>query len=376
MKQILWPFVLGSAALGLDAYVIAGLLPAIASDLGASASDVGLGVAVFTGAYALSGPLLAGYAGQKPRVSLLVTLLIFTLANAATALSPNIQVFIAARIVAGAAAGIFFPLSSASAANIVADNQRGRALALVLAGLAIGTVFGVPLGLSISSHWGWRTTMAFVVAIGFMALTGILVSKKSLPPVPSPSALGRMRTLTRKENLLTVSVTLLTGIASLGLYTYLSPVLASGKLAGHPTWGIWIWGFGGTLGALLIGKVVDKLNPLRLSTIILAGLSLALLGMSLTSLGWLSMFCLFVWGACGWASLTPQQQVLISTNPQDGATAVATNASANYLGSALGAIGGSLLLSLGNSPSTLTIWAAIVALAALATQILRIKLAR
>lgn len=65
MIRRLWPFVLGSVALGLDAYVIAGLLPAIAASLGSRVATVGLGVATFTGAYALSGPILAGHgAGQ------------------------------------------------------------------------------------------------------------------------------------------------------------------------------------------------------------------------------------------------------------------------------------------------------------------------
>ena len=59
----LWPFALGSVALGLDAYVIAGLLPAIAGSLKASESSVGLGVAAFTGSYAIAGPILAGRAG-------------------------------------------------------------------------------------------------------------------------------------------------------------------------------------------------------------------------------------------------------------------------------------------------------------------------
>lgn len=83
----LWPFVVGSVALGLDAYVIAGLLPAMASSLHASESTVGLSVAAFTGAYAIAGPLLAGFAGRNVRGSLMTALVVFTLANVATAAS-------------------------------------------------------------------------------------------------------------------------------------------------------------------------------------------------------------------------------------------------------------------------------------------------
>ena len=81
MMSRLWPFVLGSVALGLDAYVVAGLLPAIASSLGAREATVGLGVAAFTGSYAIAGPLLAGRAGQQSRRSLVIAILVFTVAN-------------------------------------------------------------------------------------------------------------------------------------------------------------------------------------------------------------------------------------------------------------------------------------------------------
>ena len=115
----LWPFVVGSVALGLDAYVVAGLLPAIASSMNARESTVGLGVAAFTGAYAVAGPLLAGRAGRRSRRSLILSLLVFTVANLVTALSSTVVVFLVTRIVAGAAAGVYSPLSSAVAAELV-----------------------------------------------------------------------------------------------------------------------------------------------------------------------------------------------------------------------------------------------------------------
>ena len=100
----LWPFALGSVALGLDAYVIAGLLPAIAGSLKASESSVGLGVAAFTGSYAIAGPILAGRAGQRSKQSLTIALAVFMLANVGTAVAPSIVTFLAARAIAGAAA--------------------------------------------------------------------------------------------------------------------------------------------------------------------------------------------------------------------------------------------------------------------------------
>ena len=89
MLKQLWPLVLGSVALGLDAYVIAGLLSQIANDLGTSDSVIGLGVTTFTGAYAISGPLFSGRAGKDPRSGLLGAVAVFSLANVVTAVSPT-----------------------------------------------------------------------------------------------------------------------------------------------------------------------------------------------------------------------------------------------------------------------------------------------
>lgn len=371
MMRRLWPFVLGSVALGLDAYVVAGLLPAIAAALGTPEATVGLGVAAFTGSYAVVGPLLAGKAGQQSRRSLIIALLVFTLANLATALSPTIWVFLASRVVAGAAAGVYSPLSSAVAAEIVGPERRGRALALVLAGLAVGTVFGVPIGLVLAQYWDWRAAILLIVVVGGVALSGIALRGGDLPAIPASSPADRLRSITRPKNLLTVTVTLLTGVASLGLYTYLTVVLSGGALAAHQNIAIWVWGLGGAVGALGIGLLADRHDPLRLSAVILGGLTCALLGMTQGQVPVLVVVSLFVWGLCGWASLAPQQQVLIQANPADGATAVAANASANYLGSALGAAAGSLLVAAHATPAVLSGSAAAVAALALCCQLVR-----
>lgn len=371
MMGRLWPFVVGSVALGLDAYVVAGLLPTIASSLDSREATVGLGVAAFTGSYAIAGPLLAGRAGRRSRRSLIVSLLIFTVANLATAFSPTVGFFLVSRVVAGAAAGVYSPLSSAVAAEIAGEAHRGRALALVLAGLAVGTVFGVPTGLALAHQWGWRAAILLIAAIGGAALAGIVLRGGELPEIPASGARERLASIARPKNLVTVTVTLMTGVASLGLYTYMTVILSAGSLASHQTLAIWIWGIGGAVGALGVGRLLDRRAPLQLSMVILGGLTLALLGMTQDQTAWIMVASLFVWGMCGWASLAPQQHILLQANPADGATAVAANASANYLGSALGAIFGALLVSVNATPTVLCVSAAGIAVLALLSQFAR-----
>ena len=370
----LWPFIIGGVALGLDAYMIAGLLPAIAENLAATEGVTGLGVTAFTGAYAISGPLLAGAAGRRSKRGLAIALSMFTVGNLVTAGAPTIAVFLIARVLAG----VYSPLSSAVAAASVSEERRGRALGLVLAGLAMGTVFGVPLGLLLGGLTSWRVSILLITIVGALALIGIFSSRgRELPGVDAPSLGARLRSIGSGPNLMTVTVTLFTGIASLGLYTYITSLLGDTGLASHPTAGIWAWGVGGAVGVMLIGRLVDRVSDsLRITAVILALLTIVLFVLGTGPAVWLLAAALFAWGALGWSSLAPQQDTLLETNPRDGATAVAANASANYLGSAIGSALGAGVLAVGVTGTNLALLAAIPALLALALQLLRIRMHR
>lgn len=374
----LWPFITGNVALGIDAYVIAGLLPVMADDLGSTVSVVGLGVTAFTGAYALAGPLFAGTAGRRAGRGLAVALLVFALGNLLTAVAPGVVVFLLARVVAGAAAGVYSPLASSVAAASVPAESRGRALGLVLAGLAAGTVFGVPLGLWLGETTSWRVSMLVIAAVGaasFLGIIGGLARGSAVPDIASPPAVDRLRSLTRRNTLLTVLVTLLTGIASLGLYTYITDVLGDSALSAHQTFAIWVWGIGGAAGVLLIGRIVDRVRAsLRITAVILVGLVIVLLLIGTGPSAWLLTILLVLWGAFGWMSLAPQQDTLLQDNPADGATVVAANASANYLGSAVGSALGAVVLSAGVAGTSLALCAAVPAALALVIHLVRMRM--
>ncbi|HIW90308.1 MAG TPA: MFS transporter [Candidatus Corynebacterium avicola] len=374
----LWPFILGNVALGIDAYVIAGLLPAMADDLGSTTGVVGLGVTAFTGAYALAGPLLAGIAGREAGRGLGIALLVFTLGNLLTVAAPGIALYLVARVIAGAAAGVYSPLATAVAAASVPGESRGRALGLVLAGLATGTVFGVPLGLWLGQLTSWRVSILVIAVVGVASLVGVVVRNTrgaALPNIDSPPAAARLRSLTRPTTLLTVLVTFFTGIASLGLYTYIAEVLADTGLRDHQTLGIWVWGLGGAVGVLLIGRIVDRVRvSLRVTVVILLGLLVALLILGTGPAVWLLVIVLAAWGALGWASLAPQQDTLLRANPTDGATAVAAESSANYLGSAVGSALGSVALVAGVGGTSLAFLAAIPVALALVVHLVRMRM--
>lgn len=347
MIRLLWPLMLGAFALGLDAFVLAGLLPGMAFGLHTSQALVGLGVAIFTASYAISAPLLTSIAGgRSTRKALLVGLGLFTLGNVATSVAPSLGVLLAARLLAGIGAGFYSPLAAASAANMVPTERRGQALGLVLAGLSTGTAFGVPVGLLVEDYCGWRWTIGLIVLLGLVAIMGVACRAEGFPTMPVIAWQERLRALADRFTLATLAVTLWIGITSLGLYTYLAEIAAGRKMAGFTYGFIWLWGLGGMAGAMLIGRVIDRSIPAVRATRFI----LILLGLGFVLVGWggvvaVGLGC-FLWGMAGWASVAPQQHALVTHNGKHAAAAIAWNSSINYLGGAIGAALGSLLLSL------------------------------
>ncbi|MFE6687899.1 MFS transporter [Streptomyces sp. NPDC057743] len=361
MRKV-WLLTLGAFTLGLDAYVMAGLLPVLAQDVGTRLSLAGQLVTVFTLAYAICAPLVAGLlSGVRPRLLILAALAVFTVGNGLTALAPSLATLLAARIVAGAGAGVYSALSTAAAAALVPEEKRGRALALVMGGMSAGTVLGVPIGVLLAEHTGWRATLWLVTGLGAVALGGLAAL---LPPVPAGPAVpvrARLAALTDRAVAPVVTVSFLAAVASLGLYTYLAPVLAAAGGVHEVTPYLWAWGAGGVLGSVLAGPLVDRTGRVRplvggVLVVIVAAQALlpTLAGAVLPG----AVVALVAWGAAGWALQVPQQhRLLTAAGEERGTVALALNNSALYLGSAVGSALGGLALAAGLAPDALP-WAA------------------
>ncbi|MFD7963885.1 MFS transporter [Streptomyces zaomyceticus] len=357
---------LGSFAVGTDAYAMAGLLPGMGADLDVSVSLAGQSVTAFTLSYALAAPLLSAVLARRGTRTVLVTaLLVFVLANAGTALTGSYTGLLGTRALAGAGAGLFVPAAAAAAVALVPPERRGRALGLVLGGMSAGTVLGVPLGLLVAADSGWRTTLWLITGLGVVALTGVAAA---LPPVEgaaAPSLRARLGALARPRVAVVVTVTFTQTVASLGLYTYLEPVLHRTAGVGSAVPYLWVWGIGGVCGSLLAGTLVDRTGkPAALAVTLLGTLGCALALLPWTgSVPGLVLVPLVVWGAVGWAFVVPQQHRLLARDSGNGAAAVGLNSSATYLGGAVGSALGGLALAHGLDARWLPLPAAGVALA-------------
>ncbi|MGE7912489.1 MFS transporter [Lysinibacillus xylanilyticus] len=366
----------GMFALGFDAYVIAGLLPGISDTYQKSTSQVGQAVSIFTLFYAISAPLFSSLLAGKPIKKILIwSMLIFTIANSITALAPTFSILLLSRAIAGTGAGLFSPLAVAASSKFVSSDKRGRALGLTIGGMSMGTVLGVPLGIYISNLFDWKLTLWLLVIIGVTSVLCMYIFLPNFPTTPPPTLNERLKMFLDKRVTITVCITFFASVASLGLYTYLSPLLEEMTSSSNLTMYLWAWGFGGLFGSLMIGYLIDYFGkPKTLVTIILFTLILSIIFIPLMiNLPMLKYLPFFIWGAMGWACQAPQQHILLSYQPKNGSSVVALNSSVNYLGSAIGASLGGIVLSLQIGTITLIYFAVFSMLFAICLQFYSLK---
>ena len=372
----------GAFALGMASYVTAGLMPLIASAFSISLAMAAQLVTAFTLAYGLGSPLVVALLpARAQRTGLLLALAVFVLANGASALAPGFASLLAWRAMAGIGAGVYLALGIA-AAGVSAPQQRGKAIGVIMGGMAGGTVLGVPVSLLLAQQLGWTAALWLVAVLGALALAGLLWKLPALPTAsaaPATSLRRKLALLADGPVLLILLVSLLAAIASLGMYTFIAPLLAwsahGAAISATPF--LWAWGVGGIAGSVLVGPWADKVAAPKLTWLILLMLALALCALPLAGgwSAWLMLAPIALWGAAGWALQVPQNQQLLTVRARqgDGNLAIALNESALYLGSAIGAATGGVLLLLDWPMWLLASGAALVAIAALLLQCCGVK---
>ncbi|WP_033221036.1 MFS transporter [Kitasatospora phosalacinea] len=362
---------LGTFAVGTDAFVTAGFLPAVADSLHVSTSAAGQSVSLFAAVYALASPLLAVATARLPRRTLLTgALVLLAAANALTGLAPNYPVLLAGRVLAALGAAAFTPTAGATAAALVRPERRGRALAVVIGGLTAATALGVPLGRVAAVGLGWRAALGAVAALTALCALAVRLALPALPgtePVPLRTRLAALR----RPGVLTVLPLTVLGMAACYVpYSYSVPVLDAVGVSGRTAVvvALLLYGAGAVAGNLLAGRFADRRGPVRVLTAgyaamaaafaVLAGLAAGHVRAGVAVVGVL----VFLWGASSWCQTPPQQLRLLSAAPEQGPLLVSLNSSGIYLGIGAGSVLGGVVLPLGAAP--VFVLAAVLALAA------------
>lgn len=376
MKKI-WILTIGMFALGMDAYIVAGLIPSISKSFNKSSSAIGQGVTVFTLFFSISAPIFSTILAKSPvKKILIIAFSIFTLANIITAISMNYMLYIVSRAIAGLGAGVFSPIAISASNHLVSEKHKGKAIAFTVGGMSVGTVIGVPLGLEIANISNWRFAMLVIIVISFIALISISILMPKFKIEAPPNLKDRFQLFLNKHVLRVISVTLCAAIASLGLYTYLADIIKTNTDTKNLTHYLTAWGIGGLIGSFGIGFIIDRFKNTRfvmLIILILLALSFGLIPISI-NLPILGLIPFILWGAMGWATQAPQQHILLKKHPEYGGSAVALNSSINYLGSAMGSAVGGIILFNANSTNVLIYSALGITIIGILLQLLNLSL--
>ncbi len=366
----------GSFAMGTDSFVLAGILPNIAGGLHVSTAAAGQTITVFALTYALAAPLLAGITGALPRKPLMLAALgLFVLANLASAAAPTLALLLVARVAAGLGAALYTPNASAAATALVSPARRGRALAMVLGGLTVGTVLGVPVGTAIGQRISWQASLIFVAVVGLVALLGILVTLPSLALPPAVPLRARFALLGNRRVLAIVAVMLLASAASISVYTYIAVVLAhTAHITGTTLAAVLLtWGAGGAVGAFGSGALTDRYGPGRTLLLAITTLTVTLAALTAATSVIAVFVVMAVNGAAAWAVATPNNHRLTALAPALPGVVISLNSSGIYLGQALGAAAGGLLLDHQLTPDRLPLVGAALSVVALTAHLLTIR---
>lgn len=275
-------------ALGMAAFVTivtetlpAGLLTRMAHDLAITPAAAGQSVTVYAvGSFIAAIPLMSLLQGWRRRRLLLLTLAGFTLANTVTAFASNYGLLLAARGIAGIAAGILWALLAGFAASMAPAHKKGQAIAIAMAGTPLALSIGVPIGTFVGNLIGWRLCFAMlsVMSLLLMIILRLSAPDHAAPPVPQRLSLRRVAQLPGVGHVLLLVLSFV--LAHNLLYTYISPFLTPAGLAARTDAALLLFGLCSLASIAVTGMLIDRylygLTVLSVGLFILAALLLQL----------------------------------------------------------------------------------------------------
>ncbi|MFU4612967.1 MFS transporter [Pseudomonas aeruginosa] len=366
-----WALAVTAFAIGVAEFIVVGVLPAIAGDLGVPLARAGGLVGLYALALAVGTPIVVLALARLPRKPLLLGLVaVFLAGNLLSALAPSYELLLAGRILTAVAHGSFFAIGATVAARLAPEGQASRAIAVMFAGLTLAMVIGVPLGSLIGNGLGWRLPFFAVAALAALAW---LATARWVPALPTPAAgpAGtQLAALASPPTLAMMSITVLGFGASFPAFTFVTPILTDiTGFSTHAASGLLVvFGMATLFGNLAGGRWAARLGwPVALRRMLI-GLLLALVVLAVAlPWKWAMVPLLFAWGGLAFGLSPGFQAGMLETaqrwTPRAVDFASALNIAAFNLGITLGETLGSGLVAQGRM--ALTPWAG-VALALLA----------
>ncbi|MFC7550811.1 MFS transporter [Plantactinospora sp. GCM10030261] len=297
-------------ALGTAAFVTvltealpAGVLPAMSADLTVSESAAGQAVTVYAIGTALAAiPLSVATAAWRRRTVLMTGIAGFAVANTVTAASASYPLTMLARFVAGVAAGLVWALLVGYARSLAPAHLRGRAIAIVMAGIPAALSLGVPAGTFLGAALGWRTPFWLMSGLAVVLLGWIVALVPDRPGRRSTAPVGVRRALGVPGVPAVLVVTAMFVLGHTVLYTYVATFLAAVGMTDTVDIALFSFGVAALVSIWVVGAHIDRrLRTLTIVSAILVALAAAILAVLARS-PWLVYLAMALWGL-GWGGV-------------------------------------------------------------------------
>jgi len=341
---------MGGVGIGVTEFTMMGLLKEVEQGLGISTPEAGHLISAYALGVVVGAPLLAAVGAKLPRKKLALGLLLFfTLANLSSFIAPDYGSMLVSRFAAGLPHGAFFGVAAVIAASLVPATRRGWAISMVMAGLSVSNVVGVPFATWLGQTFGWRLLFVLVGAIGLLALAMVWKFVPFQAAHPDASIRRELGALKRLQ----VWLALLVGIVGFGgffaTYTYIAHTMTA--VAGIPTalipLVVALYGLGMVAGNIVGGRLADR-SVMGTLYRVLPAVAVALVVYAVAvHWPWSAMVMVFVVGASGSMLIPALQTRLLDASPDAPSLASSLNHAALNVANALGAFLGGLVIALG-----------------------------
>ncbi|KKC31337.1 MFS transporter [Devosia psychrophila] len=343
---------LAAFAFGTAEFVIAGVLPDVARGLGVSIPIAGYLVSGYAIGIAIGGPLLAVATKKLSRKTLILLLGgVFTFGQALCAIAPTFELLMAARVLVSVVHGTYFGIAAIVAVNLVPADKRGFAVALILSGLTVSNILGVPGGTAIGTALGWRATFWAVGVLGLLATLAIALFLPAATGQSSTSGsfLREFKALARQQIVTSLAIAILVMIGQYSLFTYIAPLLleVSGLDVNVVPLVLLLYGVGATIGVFVGGRLADwKLMPSLIGILTCQALAFAAIYLA-APYPVVMAVVVVIWGGVNFAFGSPLQSRILAWAGDAPNLASALIPSGFNVGIAIGAVFGASLLDSG-----------------------------
>ncbi|WP_294140198.1 MFS transporter AraJ [uncultured Sanguibacteroides sp.] len=347
MKKSFIALAFGTLGLGIAEFVIMGILPDIAHALHIDIATAGHLISAYALGVCFGAPVLILTRKFPLKHILLGLVSVIMIGNICASLSPNYWTLMISRFISGLPHGAYFGVGSIVAEKLASKGKGSEAVSIMVAGMTIANLFGVPLGTFLSTLLSWRATFLLVGLWGVIILYYIWRWIPEVENLPDTGFKGQFRFLKSPAPWLLIFATLLGNGGIFCWYSYINPLLThvSGFPADSITFLMILAGAGMVAGNLISGRLSDRYTPGRVATFTQGcAFTILLLIFFLARVSWISATLMCLCTTCLFALSTPQQVLLIRYSKGGEMLGAASVQIAFNLGNAIGAYCGGLPL--------------------------------